>query len=406
MTTPNDVLAAAIAEALAKALLPQLSALVSAQTNIRAELAELNEGIALGSHYIRRVAVAAEALAAGEQDPNDAPDIEMPLETFAGFDWSSISAEVVARDEFGPSILSFGGKAFKRRSPDNAYDPAVWFSRCVGKDEAGKNQYVRLITFRPMSDKVEPMGRKVERAVAQATAAHPQPAPQSSNAPAKDVPAARPAVPPQPDPAAVAATHVESDAAFEALPPAPRVSPPPKPAPHIGPKVSGGALADEEPELPTWCEWCQEAPALPGVPCDACRRLGATAENRPGPFSGATQPAQPALQPATPPAATATRSDQATDNCRLCGLDHGHDESAVKRQATLSLPGAAGARWRDWARDFAHRFPHYRLGRGEDVDMYHILLTVAHLRRPTITIDNLDEVIARLERYAAGHHPA
>lgn len=92
-----------------------------------------------------------------------APDIHKPIGEYDGFDWSSIGAEVVRRDEDGASVVEWNGKIFKRRSPDNKYEPCVWFSRCVGKDEGGNNKYEWLITFEQVRDDVEPLGSKVRR---------------------------------------------------------------------------------------------------------------------------------------------------------------------------------------------------------------------------------------------------
>lgn len=93
-----------------------------------------------------------------------APNIKRPIEEFKTFDWSSIGASVEFSDEFGPSQVSWKGKVFTRRSPDNKYKEAIWFSCCVGKDDKGDNKYERLIIFTKL-DPAEPLGRKAEKLI-------------------------------------------------------------------------------------------------------------------------------------------------------------------------------------------------------------------------------------------------
>ncbi|HEY9635256.1 MAG TPA: single-stranded DNA-binding protein [Coleofasciculaceae cyanobacterium] len=95
-----------------------------------------------------------------------APNYQYPLESFTTFDWTSIGATIVQNDQYGAAIVSWRGQQFVRRSPSNKFDPAIWFSRCVGKDESGENRYERLITFKPLSKtEVEPVPEKVRRLV-------------------------------------------------------------------------------------------------------------------------------------------------------------------------------------------------------------------------------------------------
>ena len=93
--------------------------------------------------------------------PKEAPNYEYPLESFRNFDWSSIGAEIIKEDQFGAAIVSWNGKQFIRRSPSNKFGVALWFSRCIKKDEDGSNKYQRLITFKPLNNKeVEPVSEK------------------------------------------------------------------------------------------------------------------------------------------------------------------------------------------------------------------------------------------------------
>ena len=92
-----------------------------------------------------------------------APNYQRLLEEFPTFDWDSIGAEVVKGDRYGAGVVIWQGKQFVRRSPENEFGAAVWFARCIGKDESGRNKYERLITFSPVQErKVKPVSREVE----------------------------------------------------------------------------------------------------------------------------------------------------------------------------------------------------------------------------------------------------
>lgn len=93
-----------------------------------------------------------------------APNYTCPLEDFKTFNWESIGGSVERSDQYGPAIVSWGGQQFIRRSPTNKFGEAIWYSRCVGKDETGENRYERLITFKPLSKiEVEPLPDGVAR---------------------------------------------------------------------------------------------------------------------------------------------------------------------------------------------------------------------------------------------------
>ena len=112
---------------------------------------------------LERLADAVERLA---PTSTAAPNYTRPLETFKTFDWESIGATVERLDQYGPAIVSWRGQQFVRRSPSNKFGEAIWYSRCVGKDEVGENRYERLITFKPISKtEVEPLPEKVKRLV-------------------------------------------------------------------------------------------------------------------------------------------------------------------------------------------------------------------------------------------------
>jgi hypothetical protein len=95
--------------------------------------------------------------------PKSAPDIKRPIEEFKNFDWSSIGARVDKSDSYGAAVVSWKGQIYTRRSPQNKFGVAIWFSRCVGKEEDGANKYERLITFKPFSNiEAEPLPPKAQ----------------------------------------------------------------------------------------------------------------------------------------------------------------------------------------------------------------------------------------------------
>ncbi|GAB4519965.1 MAG: hypothetical protein Kow0047_31200 [Anaerolineae bacterium] len=112
-----------------------------------------------------RIAEAIEALEAApaQQAPvqqEECPNLDLPLELYPTFDWSSIGAEVIASDKHGPTMVRWSGRVYKRRSPLNKYGEVIIFSRATGVGEDGKQQYERLVRFRrqaqpdPLPDRV------------------------------------------------------------------------------------------------------------------------------------------------------------------------------------------------------------------------------------------------------------
>lgn len=132
-----------------------------------------------------RLAEIASYIAPAEQ--RDAPNIERPLEAFGTFDWDSIDATVVKADDFGPALVEWRGKMFKRRSPENKFGAAIWFSRANGKNEDGSNHYDILIKFRPVAD-ADPISRQAERELRKA----PAPPPPATNGKPVDPPSGKP----------------------------------------------------------------------------------------------------------------------------------------------------------------------------------------------------------------------
>lgn len=110
---------------------------------------------------LEKIADALERLA---PTSTSAPNYQYPLESFASFDWESIGATVERRDRDGAAIVTWRGNRFVRRAPSNKFGEAIWFSRCVGKDDNGENKYERLCTFKPVSKvEVEPVPEKVQK---------------------------------------------------------------------------------------------------------------------------------------------------------------------------------------------------------------------------------------------------
>lgn len=89
------------------------------------------------------------------------PNYQHDLKAFSRFDWLAIGATVMERDRYGVSAVSWGGHEYKRRSPQNKFGEAIWFSRCTGKDDRGENEYKRLITFKREISKAEPLPERV-----------------------------------------------------------------------------------------------------------------------------------------------------------------------------------------------------------------------------------------------------
>jgi DdrB-like protein len=95
---------------------------------------------------------------------NPAPNYQRPLSEYPGFDWPSIGATVLKRDDDGVTAVEWNGQIFTRRSPSNKFDAAIWFSRCIGKDADGNNRYARLISFKATSE-AEPIAAKAKKAI-------------------------------------------------------------------------------------------------------------------------------------------------------------------------------------------------------------------------------------------------
>src|SRR3972149_268206 len=106
---------------------------------------------------LNRIASALEAIALTKAP---APNFVRSIAEYGAFDFEAIGAKVTGRDQQGVTAVEWAGYQWTRRSPSNKFGSAIWFSRAAGKDEAGNVRYVRLITFREMTEP-EPLPGKV-----------------------------------------------------------------------------------------------------------------------------------------------------------------------------------------------------------------------------------------------------
>ena len=120
----------------------------------------------MNEQILERIAIALEriAIALDKQDNNLAPNYKADIDNFLSYNWEAIGAEIEKVDSDGVATVLWRGNRYVRRSPDNAFKPVIFFSRCIGKDDSGKNCYERLVTFEQVSEiDVSPISRKVER---------------------------------------------------------------------------------------------------------------------------------------------------------------------------------------------------------------------------------------------------
>lgn len=93
----------------------------------------------------QHLSVIADALAA--DDASLGPNFQRRLSEYPDFDWASIDAMPVKRDEHGVTLVQWRGQEYTRRRHAD-YDASVWFSRYTGrKDENDRKVYARLVTF-------------------------------------------------------------------------------------------------------------------------------------------------------------------------------------------------------------------------------------------------------------------
>jgi DdrB-like protein len=97
---------------------------VSEQNEILQMIAASLQGVEC---HLRQIAISS----------NPAPNYQRPLSDYPGFNWPSIGATVLKEDHDGATAVEWNGQVFTRRSPNNKFDAAIWFSRCTGKDADG-----------------------------------------------------------------------------------------------------------------------------------------------------------------------------------------------------------------------------------------------------------------------------
>lgn len=132
-------------------LIVTLGQRISEQNEIFQMIAASLQGV---ESHLRQIAISS----------NLAPNYQRPLSDYPGFDWLSIGATVLKDDGDGVTAVEWNGQVFTRRSPNNKFDAAVWFSRCIGKDADGNNRYARLISFKAVND-AEPIAAKAKKAI-------------------------------------------------------------------------------------------------------------------------------------------------------------------------------------------------------------------------------------------------
>jgi hypothetical protein len=132
-------------------LIVKLGQRISEQNEILRMIAASLQGV---ESHLRQMAISS----------NPAPNYQRPLSEYPLFDWSSIGAIVLNRDDDGVTAVEWNGQVFTRRSPNNKFAEAVWYSRHLGQDADGNKRYARLISFRALSD-AEPIAAKAKKAI-------------------------------------------------------------------------------------------------------------------------------------------------------------------------------------------------------------------------------------------------
>lgn len=109
--------------------------------------------------------------ALAQQLSPESPNYQRPLHAFNRFNWDSIGAIILHRDDYGPAILEWNGHQWTRRNGSGKFGNAIWFSRATGSGDDG-TEYARLITFKDYA-KPEPL----DDSVASSLPASPSPIP-------------------------------------------------------------------------------------------------------------------------------------------------------------------------------------------------------------------------------------
>lgn len=122
---------------------------------------------AIESHLRRQVALLTQLVAANQMTE---PNYRRPMAQYRTFDWTGIGAVVVEADNYGPTIVEWGGHQWLRRNAsDRKFGTAVWFSR-----HAGGSGYYTLIKFVEKLE-VEAMDGRIAERIGDVPAPAPQP---------------------------------------------------------------------------------------------------------------------------------------------------------------------------------------------------------------------------------------
>lgn len=129
-------------------------------------LTALEQQLAHQNDLLERIALALEqsefALPGGSAPGSSSgPNYEVCLSQFKTFDWASIDATVEYADSDGVATVIWRGHRYVRRSAENKFKPAIWFSRSTGRDDEGNVRYAKLATF-SLRPKAEPLPSKVK----------------------------------------------------------------------------------------------------------------------------------------------------------------------------------------------------------------------------------------------------
>ncbi|MCO5185406.1 MAG: single-stranded DNA-binding protein [Anaerolineae bacterium] len=89
-----------------------------------------------------------------------APNYRYPLAAYWTFDWTTIGAEIIRRDDKGATQVLWGGYLWTRRNDaGRQYGKAIWFSRIDSGSDRDDLTYIRLITFK---NSAEPDPMRIE----------------------------------------------------------------------------------------------------------------------------------------------------------------------------------------------------------------------------------------------------
>ncbi|MCO5189481.1 MAG: single-stranded DNA-binding protein [Anaerolineae bacterium] len=109
------------------------------------------------------------------QNAPHAPNYRYPLAAYWTFDWTTIGAEIIRRDDKGATQVLWGGYLWTRRNDaGRQYGKAIWFSRIDSGSDRDDLTYIRLITFKNSAEpdpmRIEHRSRSADGVVAKSAA--------------------------------------------------------------------------------------------------------------------------------------------------------------------------------------------------------------------------------------------